>query len=120
MIAVKSKVRVRDVLTATAEVMDVPVEDILSDRRYVPRAEARLLVYYVAATQFGWSHHVIARVLSRDRSTVSDGVRSTRAKMTRGKVNPAAVALIEQAAHIHADRYFLAVTSATKQMGAAA
>lgn len=65
----------RRILAEVAEKRKVPLQDMLSNRRFLPIIEARQEAYYrlVTETSMGWAQ--IGRLIGKDHTTVLHGCR---------------------------------------------
>jgi chromosomal replication initiation ATPase DnaA len=68
-----------DIVRAVSEQTGIKTTDIYGRCRTAPVAQARQLVMYLCERQ-GMTSHATARLLGRDRSTVSDGIRAEKTR----------------------------------------
>lgn len=89
------RIRIRDVLQATAEVTGVPVADIIGAGRYDYICEARFIAYFVARYRLGRLYTEIGKAMGRDRSSVYAGTERMRERLLDGTFDASTIDKVE-------------------------
>lgn len=109
------RIRVRDVLGATADITGVTRRAILESARYPSQSRARLIFYYVAAERIGASQERIGEVANRDRTTICAGIQHVEELIAGGHVRKETLDKIAERARERAIEFWGSFTPIAKE-----